>query len=256
MKILLFILLLTPITLFAQGDPFAGQQDDLKIGGDIFSDFNDNVEANDQMEDERYYRYGRFFSFSLGIGVNQFDGNRGAAYIQDPPVINFGLNYFKDFKTSFGIGFDIARNHFVLDYVPKVTPNQGGAIGTINVNHLTAYFSYRYYFETANLGTAVTYANPYFTFRVEYWYQTINFQDINEPDQVGGGLGFALGGGFEFPLKIKESYLGVEGLIHAVNLPDKFSNKWSNNDPNAVNKGIQDFTGNAYSVMISYVMSW
>ena len=51
--------------------------DDLNIGGDIFNDFNEDLESTQIMEDERFYRYGRFFSFQVGIGVTSFDGNRG-----------------------------------------------------------------------------------------------------------------------------------------------------------------------------------
>ena len=54
-------------------------EDDFNVGGDIFSDFNEDLESSQVMEDERFYRYSRFFSLNLGLGVTSFTGNRGLA---------------------------------------------------------------------------------------------------------------------------------------------------------------------------------
>lgn len=37
------------------------EDDDLNIGGDIFNDFNESLDEAQVVEDERFYRYGRFF---------------------------------------------------------------------------------------------------------------------------------------------------------------------------------------------------
>lgn len=42
---------------------------------------------------------------------------------------------------------------------------------------LRAYFPYRYYIDTADLGVAITYSNPYLITRFEYWYMTNKFID-------------------------------------------------------------------------------
>ena len=81
-------------------NPFNGGDDDLEIGGDIFSDFNEDLDTNKVLEDERFYRYGRFFSFSLGLGTTTFTGNRGLAYDDDNPSYNFGVSYFLNFFTN------------------------------------------------------------------------------------------------------------------------------------------------------------
>ena len=65
---LIFLLALSPTLGFSQSafdDGFV--DDDLNIGGDIFNDFNEDLESTQIMEDERFYRYGRFFSFQVGI---------------------------------------------------------------------------------------------------------------------------------------------------------------------------------------------
>lgn len=246
---------LLPIYAQIDGDPFSSESDDLNIGGDIFSDFNEDVESAKIAEDERFYRYGRFFSFQLGIGLTTFDGNRGTAYDNDPPTFSFGVNYFLDFKNSFGMGVEFSKHNFFLE--DTVAGFQGeGAVGLVDVSMLRVYFSTRYYIDTADLGTAITYSNPYLTARLEYWYTTNKFRDQEGliPNDAGGGFGLGIGGGFEFPIKIKESYLGVEALWHSVSYHDKFTQNYR-----AVTEGgfgFEDLTGNAYSIMISYVISW
>jgi hypothetical protein len=256
--IFLILLLAGPLQVWAQldGDPFASEADDLNIGGDIFSDFNEDIESTKIAEDERFYRYGRFFSFQLGIGLTTFDGNRGTAYDDDPPTYNLGVNYFTDFRTSFGMGVEFSKHNFFLE--DEVAGFRGeGAIGLVDVSMLRVYFSSRYYIDTADLGTAITYSNPYLTVRLEYWYVTNKYRDQEGliPNDTGGGFGLGLGGGFEFPIKLKESYLGVEALWHSVSFHDKFTQLYRPAPGNS-GFGFEDLTGNVYSVMISYVINW
>jgi hypothetical protein len=76
-KLLIFIICFSifagvPQKSFAQdgNDIFAADDDDLNIGGDIFSDFNEELESAKVAEDERFYRFGRFFSFNVGLVSN------------------------------------------------------------------------------------------------------------------------------------------------------------------------------------------
>lgn len=253
-----FLISLINGTIYAQGsvatDPFAVDDDDLNIGGDIFSDFSEDIESQQIAEDERYFRYGRFFSFELGIGVTTFDGNRGTAYKDNPPSYHVGLNYFFDFRNSFALGFEYSRHHFVLEDETFGFKGQG-AVGLVDVSMLRVYFAPRYYIDTSDLGTAITYSNPYLTVRMEYWYTNNRYTDQKGaiPDDSGGGLGVGLGGGFEFPIKIKESYLGVEALWHSVSFHDKYTQNYASYKGG---QGYPDLTGNAYSVMVSYILSW
>lgn len=65
---LLYILLAaTTVNVNAQeasNDIFSADDDDLNVGGDIFTDFNEDIENTKLVEDERFYRYGRFFSLT------------------------------------------------------------------------------------------------------------------------------------------------------------------------------------------------
>lgn len=238
---------------FAAMDAMDVEVDDLVIGGDIFSDFSEDLESSQVLEAERFYRYGRFFSFQIAVGLTNFDGNRGRAFENDHPSYGLGLNYFIDFQRSVGLGFEFSRHHLFADEPTRGFPTD--PVGLMETNMLRLYFSYRYYIETANLGTAITYSNPYLTGRLEYWYVTNKFADQSSvPNDNGGGLGFGLGFGLEFPIKLKESYVGLEFLYHTVNFHDKFTQRFRPLEPGAF--GYEDLSGNVYSSKIAYVFNW
>lgn len=239
---------------FGAGDSFDLQEEDLTVGGDIFTDFNEDLEASQVLEDERFYRYGRFFSFIVSLGLTSFDGNRGRAYEDAPPTYGLSFLYFKDFQNAIGLGLEYSRHNFFLPDPTRGFADEETGVGFVEANMLRTFFSYRYYLDTANLGTAITYSNPYMIGRLEYWYLTNKY--IDQPqlrDDTGGGLGFGLGFGLEFPIKIKESYFSLEFLYHTVNFHDKFTQIYQPID-NGV--GFVDLTGAAYSTKISYIFNW
>lgn len=250
---LLLLVHMSLVTVNAQEQDFGEvDDDDLSVGQDIFSDFNEDLENNQVMEDERFYRYGRFFSFQIGVGMTAFNGNRGNAYDNDNPSYGLAVNYFPDFQNSFSMGFEFSKHHMIIDF-----PTEGFANppGFVDVGMLRVFFGYRYYIDTANLGTAITFSNPYFTLRMEYWYSTIKYIDQSqEPNDTGGGLGFGFGGGFEFPIKLRESYINTQFLVHNVNFHDKHTQKYKAVTPGG--PGYDDMTGNAFSFMVAYVISW
>lgn len=253
-KIALIFFVIMPALVFAQAD-LGIEDDDLRIGGDIFNDFNEDLESAQVMEDERFYRYGRFFSFQLAVGITTFDGNRGDAYINDPPTYGLSLNYFLDFQSSYGIGFEVSKHHMFID--EPVNAFEPNPVGLIDVTMLRVFFSYRYYIDTSNLGTAITYSNPYFTGRMEYWYTTNKYrQQSQQADQNGGGLGFGLGFGLEFPVKLRESYINVEFLYHSVNFFDKYTQEYRPVPTNPSGFGYDDLTGDVWTTMVAYVFSW
>jgi hypothetical protein len=245
----------------AANDIFAADDDDLNVGGDIFSDFNEDVESTKLVEDERFYRYGRFFSFNASIGLTAFDGNRGIAYENQPPTFGMSFTFFKDFQSALTLGLEYSKHSMflkdpVLGFPNAKTPDgKEAAPGLVEVSMLRVFLGYRYYIETANLGTAITYSNPYLITRIEYWYQNNKYVDQTElPRDTGGGLGFGLGFGLEFPIEYKESYVGLEFLFHTVNFPDKNTEKYAPLHDKGY--GFANLGGNAYSTMVSYVFNW
>jgi hypothetical protein len=264
---LLFILLAaTTVNVHAQeasNDIFSADDDDLNVGGDIFTDFNEDVESAKLVEDERFYRYGRFFSFNLSLGLTTFDGNRGLAYENLPPTYGLSFTFFKDFQSAYGLGLEFSKHSMFLKDAVLAFPDQTSAKcapngcppGLVEVSMLRVFFAYRYYIDTANLGTAITYSNPYLIARMEYWYTSNKYVDQKEvPNDKGGGLGAGAGFGLEFPIELKESYIGLEFLFHSVAFFDKNTTKYSPLVPGRY--GFENLSGNAYSTMLSYVFNW
>lgn len=263
MKKILSLLLLTLITIApakihaqeAVNDIFTADDDDLNVGGDIFTDFNEDIDSTKMAEDERFYRYGRFFSFNLSLGLTTFDGNRGLAYENQHPSYGLSFTFFKDFQNAYGLGFEFSKHSMFLKDAVRKFPETNLPPGFVDISMLRVFFSYRYYIDTANLGTAITYSNPYFIGRLEYWYTTNDYKDQKEvPKDSGGGLGAGIGFGLEFPIELKESYIGLEFLLHSVAFFDKNTSDYVPQKENAY--GFEDLGGNAYSTMVSYVFNW
>jgi len=252
------ILLLLPHLAKAQSTDQVMQEieDDTVLGADIFSDFNEDLESAQVLEDERFYRYGRFFSVNLGGGYTTFTGNRGRAYDDNPPTFHLSVNYFMDFQKAITLGIEYSKHTMVLDTVVNGYP--GKELGAVNSDMTRVFIGYKYYVDTTDLGTAITYSNPHFIGRMEYWYQTNKFIDRSEiPNQKGGGLGSGLGAGLEFPIELKSSYLSVEGLYHVVNFFDKYTQDYRQIEGNAQSTfGHEDLTGNVLTLIVTYNFTW
>ena len=261
----MILLLLLSFAALAQS-PNELIEDDFNVGGDIFSDFNEDLEASQVMEDERFYRYSRFFGVNIGVGATTFTGNRGRAYTDDHPSFALTLMYFLNFQNVFIMGFEYSKHTMFIDgYVNGFKDEQ---IGAVETNFLRPFFGFRYYVDTSDLGTAITYSNPYFVGRVEYWYQTNiyvdNKDDISDDSQ--GGLGTGFGVGLEFPIEIKKSYFNVEFMYHVVNFFDKNTTAYQEyvsdnpSDPGEAdkksNKFYNDLNGDVITFFASYNISW
>ena len=232
------------------------KSDDLVIGGDIFDNFNENLEAQEVLEDERFLRYGRFFTLNMGLGLTDFTGNRGQAYQDQPPTLNFSVMAFTNFRTSFVLGLSYSKHSmFFPSQVEKDSSPEGGPLGLVEVNILRTYTGFRYYIDTSDLNTALTYSNPYFSMRFEYWNLNNEFIDRSDlADDEGGGLGIGFGGGLEFPIRLKRSYINYEFLVHTVNFHDRLTNDYQPIEDQGF--GFNNLTGLGVSSMLNYVISW
>jgi hypothetical protein len=144
----------------------------------------------------------------------------------------------------------------ILDTVVNGYPEQD-KIGAVVTDMTRLFTGFKYFLDTTDLGTAITYSNPYIIGRLEYWYQTNNFIDQeNFEIQKGGGIGTGLGFGFEFPIELKASYLDIEFLYHVVNFFDKYTQDYRQSSEPGSTYGYSDLTGNALSVMVTYNFTW
>jgi len=253
------LLLLINFSAMAQIEDFA--EDDLQLErGNIFSDFNEDLESAKVLEDERFYRYGRYFTVDATLGTTFFTGNRGSAYNNNPPSFGLGVSYFLNFQTAFTLGFASSKHDMIFNTKVDV----GGPatdLGLVSVRMFRVYSGIKYYIDTTNLGTALTYGNPHLIFRFEYWYHTNKFEDRDDvPQESFGAFGTAVGAGLEFPIEIKESYIAAQLLYHAVGFEDKYTQDFrplADSTTGVVNEGgIESLTGNPITFMVSYIISW
>lgn len=200
------------------------------------------------MRDERFFRYSRFFNFEISMGFTAFDGNRGSAYDNQNPSFGASVHYFMESNLTMGVGAAFSKHAMLIEEPTRGYPQEGG-VGLIDVELYRFHYTIRFYIDTTNLGTAITFANPYLVGRIEYWYESNIFRDQPNIDpQKGGGLGFSGGLGLEFPIEFKEYYLGIEFLAHSLNLPDEYTQK--------LEPLYSNLAGYAYSLMFSFTQTW
>jgi hypothetical protein len=167
------------------------------------------------------------------------------------------VNYFLDFQKAISLGIEYSKHTMILDTVVNGYKNQG-RLGAVVTDFSRVFIGYKYYVDTSDLGTAITYSNPHFIGRLEYWYQSSKFIDQNNiPKDKGGGIGTGIGLGLEFPIELKQSYISVEGLYHVVNFYDKFTQDYRQVEGRDDSKyGYEDLTGNVLTLIITYNFTW
>ena len=77
-----------------------------------------------------------------------------------------------------------------------------------------------------------------------------------EEDDKGGGIGMGLGFGLEFPIKIKESYLNIEFIVHDIAFHDKDTRRLAADGDSETGAGVDDLSGYGYTTTLGYVWSW
>lgn len=176
-----------------------------------FGEFNDEEEA----EDTRFFQYGRFFGVSLGLGYEGALGNRGTLYTGGMPAFELRVHYWFDFQFALTLGIYSAKHQY--------TGKQQDA-DTTETKHDFSLFKFgaelRYYFETRDATAPITFAGPFIIFGAGNYSKSEN--DVKDPGtiQKDTALGLIFGGGLEFPLRPRKSYLNLEAKFHAVSFND------------------------------------
>lgn len=230
-RLLLLFVLLRPLAgLAAEEQQQAGAQE----LSNPFSDFVPFEDEYDIDEDERFMYFGRFFAVSLGTGMHVFGGNIGKLYNTALPVLDFRLIYFFDFRLAGQIGVSSASHSF------DAQPN-----GVVEVNLLRVNADLKYYFDTKNVGAAITAANPYMVAGVSQTFRTQVFQ-TDEKIEKDNALAVSGGLGMEFALKPRKTSIGIEGRYHEIFFQDR-------NEEQYLESGIPDQSGPMYSIITSLI---
>lgn len=205
-----------------------------------FTEYGEFNESTDEEADARFFQFGRFFGVSLGLGFEFVDGYRGALWQGGFPMFDFKLHYWFDFNFAIDLGFFTAKHFF--ESAAQV------AQGYMDVNMLHVGLDVKYYFDTKNLGSAITFANPYVLIGVGSFSKTQNSvqQGITDPDYA---LGVSLGGGLEFAVAPRKTYIEIEGKVHIVTFKDTFTTNYQS-------AGLPNLTGLFYTVSANVLFTW
>jgi hypothetical protein len=204
-----------------------------------FTNYGEFNESEDEEADSKFFQYGRFFGVSLGLGAEFLDGNRGALWQGGFPMVDFKLHYWFDFQMALDLGFFTAQQFY--DTTVK-------GLGHVDVNIVHVGVDVKYYFPTKNLSAALSFASPYLLAGVGSYSKTENSQaqSTQDPDT---SLGVCLGMGLEFVLSPRKSYFELEAKGHVVVFKDTYTTNFQV-------IGIQNLTGNFYTVSGSVLFTW
>ncbi len=197
-----------------------------------YGDFNMNEE---ETEDTLYLQYGRYFGFSLGLGYQSATGNRGKLYQSALPRFDARMQYWFNFHFAAELGIFFA-NHEFFDGTQN---NQVRLIGYG--------FGLKYYFDTINASAPVSFANPFLVGGVGAISKSET--NIMNPGPLSDSTFSArVGGGLEFPISHKKTYLSLEALYHTQNFGDSADSYEKINVP--------DLTGGFFTLMLHLMFVW
>lgn len=223
----------------SKGGEKAGKAEDDDFSGTPFTEYGEFNEAAEEEEDAKFFQFGRFFGVSLGMGFQFVDGNRGALWQGGFPVVDFKLHYWFNFNIAVDMGFRTAQQYYD-------TTVQG--LGHVDVNMLWVGIDIKYYFDTKDLSAPISFANPYLLLGTGNYSktQTSNAQQTQDQDN---SLGVSGGAGLEFTVSPRKVYFELEAKINVVTFKDTYTTDYQS-------AGLQDLTGNFYTITGSLLFTW
>ena len=186
-----------------------------------------------------FFQFGRFFGISLGLGTEFADGYRGALWQGGFPLVDFKFHYWFDFNLALDMGLSIA-SHFY--------DTKANNLGRVDVTMFHPGFDLKYYFDTKNLGSAISFSNPYIAVGLGSYTKTENYLLLATQDS-STGLGLSLGAGLEFVINPKRTYISIEGKAHFVRFKDTYTTTFQS-------QGLPNLTGNLYTVTCNLLLTW
>jgi hypothetical protein len=205
-----------------------------------FGEFSDE----DELEDTRFFQYGRFFGVSLGLGYEGATGNRGTLYTGGLPAFSVRVHYWFDFNFALTLGIYSAKHNYA--------GTKDGSSGVkSNVDLFLLGSELRYYFDTRDSTAPVTFAGPFLIVGMGNYSKSEN--DVTSPGSVvkDTSLGISFGAGLEFPLKPRKSYLNLETKFHAVSFNDDGLQVTTTGG-----KVISDSNGMLFTIMASVLFTY
>ncbi len=239
------------VLVLAAGSPFvhAAEQRTEKAEEDDyeatpFTQYGEFNEQQDEDEDARFLQSGRFFGFSLGGGYQGATGNRGALWQGGFPVIDFRMHYWFDFNFALSLGFHLAP-HF---YEAAGIAAPAETIGSSTVNFSRVGVDIRYYFDVKDVTAAIAFMNPYIQVGLGSYSKTETNVASGLPSN-DNAFGLGTGGGLEFVLSPRKSFLQIDGKLHMVSFIDVDTTRFTGD-------GLDDLSGYFYTITTSIMFTW
>jgi hypothetical protein len=199
----------------------AGQAEEDDFSSTPFTAYGEFNEEAEEIAESRFFQYGRYFGVSVGVGGEGVTENRGLLWQGGFPMFEFKVHYWFDFNVAIDMGLSTA-NHF---YDNPVTGDH------VDVNFVRIGISGKYYFDTANLSAAISFANPYLIVGFGSYRKSEKSRDL-ELTENDDAVGFSFGAGLEFALKHRKVYFEVEGKMHLAAFKDTFTREFEPSIPN------------------------
>lgn len=231
---------MVPILIALNGQTAWAAQDEEDHSGTPYTEYGEFNEDEDEAAEARFYQFGRFFGVSLGLNYEGATGNRGRLWTGGFPGFDFRIHYWFDFNFAMDMGFYTSPHKF----------DAGPLLGGPNDVRVTAIIlNLKYYIETKNLSSGITFVNPYFLGGVGSYTKTQTPRDAPTAVDKDTKFGMGLGGGLEFALNPRKVYFGLEGKIHHVPFKD-------NSYDGLKNQGLADLSGMLYTFSGNFLFTW
>jgi hypothetical protein len=204
-----------------------------------YTEYGEFNEEEDEAAETRFFQFGRFFGVSIGVGYQGIIGNRAVLYQGGLPALDFKVHYWFDFHLALDI------NYFTVAHFFDTTVRSQGHV---DVNMARLGVDLKYYFDTKNVSAAISFSNPYLIFglgsisKTEYALGTAT-------TTTDSALAMSVGGGLEFVVSPRRTYLEIEGKASFPTFQDSSTTAYQ-----AV--GIDDLTGIFYTFSASMLFTW
>jgi hypothetical protein len=201
-----------------------------------YGDFNMD---EDEDSDTQYFQYGRFFGLSLGLGYESATGDRGELYQPAFPRVDIRMHYWFDFNFAMDLGIYFANHQYTV------------GSSTTSVKLIGYGIDFKYYFETANSASAITFANPYLLIGVGAISKTQSSATDANPD-TDSTLSVSVGAGLEFPIVYKKTYFSLEARYST----ESFSDATTVDQSITTARGLTDLSGGFFSAIGQFMFVW
>jgi len=225
-----------------KGNVYTPEDDD--FSNSPFTEYGEFNEEDEEAADTKFFQYGRFFGVSLGLGFEGVTGNRGYLWQGGFPMLDFKVHYWFDFNLALDLGFFTTPHFFQIEETQGEGERTNATLSRLGIN-------LKYYFDTKNMSSALSFANPYLLLGAGSFTKTQTASSEEATPDSDSAFGVSAGAGLEFTLKPRKAFFAIEGKIHAVNFKDTRTNELQNTA-----LGLDDLTGYFYTVSGNFLFTW